>query len=75
MVPNNQMRKIIASRLQESKQTAPHFYLTVDCNIDTLLESRKALNALAGEGIKISVNDMVIRAAAMALIKVPAANA
>ena len=75
LVPNNQMRKIIASRLQESKQTAPHFYLTVDCNIDTLLESRKALNALAGEGIKISVNDMVIRAAAMALIKVPAANA
>ena len=75
LVPNNQMRKIIASRLQESKQTAPHFYLTIDCNIDTLLESRKALNALADEGIKISVNDMVIRAAAMALIKVPAANA
>ncbi|WP_438996296.1 pyruvate dehydrogenase complex dihydrolipoamide acetyltransferase [Candidatus Puniceispirillum sp.] len=75
LVPNNQMRKIIASRLQESKQTAPHFYLTVDCNIDILLESRKALNALAGEGIKISVNDMVIRAAAMALMKVPAANA
>lgn len=75
LVPNNQMRKIIASRLQESKKTAPHFYLTVDCNIDTLLESRKALNALADEGIKISVNDMVIRAAAMALMKVPAANA
>ncbi|ADE38450.1 pyruvate dehydrogenase complex dihydrolipoamide acetyltransferase [Candidatus Puniceispirillum marinum] len=75
LVPNNQMRKIIASRLQESKQTAPHFYLTIDCNIDTLLESRKALNALADEGIKISVNDMVIRAAAMALMKVPAANA
>ncbi|MDB2390092.1 pyruvate dehydrogenase complex dihydrolipoamide acetyltransferase [Alphaproteobacteria bacterium] len=75
LVPNNQMRKIIASRLQESKQTAPHFYLTVDCNIDTLLASRKALNALADEGVKISVNDMVIRAAAMALIKVPAANA
>ncbi|MGB2294799.1 MAG: pyruvate dehydrogenase complex dihydrolipoamide acetyltransferase [Candidatus Puniceispirillum sp.] len=75
LVPNNQMRKIIASRLQESKQTAPHFYLTIDCNIDTLLESRKALNALADEGVKISVNDMVIRAAAMALMKVPAANA
>jgi pyruvate dehydrogenase E2 component (dihydrolipoamide acetyltransferase) len=75
LLPNNQMRKIIASRLQESKQTAPHFYLTVDCNIDTLLESRKTMNEMADEGIKISVNDMVIRAAAMALIKVPAANA
>ena len=53
----------------------PHFYLTVDCVIDNLLEARKSLNAKAAEGIKISVNDMIIRAAAMALIAVPEANA
>ncbi|MDA8649747.1 pyruvate dehydrogenase complex dihydrolipoamide acetyltransferase [Alphaproteobacteria bacterium] len=75
LVANNQMRKAIASRLQDSKQQAPHFYLTVDCVIDNLLEARKALNANAAEGIKISVNDMIIRAAAMALIAVPEANA
>ena len=75
LVPNSQMRKIIASRLQESKQTAPHFYLTVDCEIDELLKARKSVNEMAPDGIKISVNDMVIRAAAMALKKVPAANA
>ena len=66
LVANSQMRKAIASRLQDSKQQAPHFYLTVDCVIDKLLEARKALNAKAAEGIKISVNDMIIRAAAMA---------
>ena len=75
LVANSQMRKVIANRLQESKQQAPHFYLTVDCMIDRLLEARGALNARAGEGIKISVNDMIIRAAAMALIAVPEANA
>ena len=75
LVANSQMRKTIASRLQDSKQQAPHFYLTVDCVIDNLLEARKALNAMAAEGIKISVNDMIIRAAAMALIAVPEANA
>ena len=73
--PNSQMRKIIAARLQESKTTAPHFYLTVDCEIDNLLESRRQMNDRAPEGVKISVNDLVIRAAAMALIKVPKANA
>jgi pyruvate dehydrogenase E2 component (dihydrolipoamide acetyltransferase) len=75
LVPNNQMRKVIAERLQQSKQTAPHFYLSVDCEIDALLAARKSMNVAADEGIKISVNDLVIRAAAMALIKVPAANA
>jgi pyruvate dehydrogenase E2 component (dihydrolipoamide acetyltransferase) len=75
LVANSQMRKVIAERLQQSKQTAPHFYLTVDCEIDRLLESRKQLNALAGDGVKISVNDLVIRAAAQALIQVPEANA
>ena len=75
LVANSQMRKVIAERLQQSKQTAPHFYLTVDCEIDQLLASRRQLNALAGDGVKISVNDLVIRAAAQALIKVPEANA
>jgi len=75
LVPNSQMRKIIAARLQESKQTAPHFYLTVDCEIDALLAARKSMNTIADEGVKISVNDLVIRAAAMALMKVPSANA
>ena len=73
--PNSQMRKIIAERLQQSKATAPHFYLTVDCEIDTLLESRRMMNDRAPEGVKVSVNDLIIRAAAMALIKVPKANA
>ena len=75
LVANSQMRKAIASRLQDSKQQAPHFYLTVDCVIDNLLEARKTLNTRAAEGIKISVNDMIIRAAAMALMAVPEANA
>ncbi len=75
LVANSQMRKAIASRLQDSKQQAPHFYLTVDCVIDNLLEARKTLNTRAAEGVKISVNDMIIRAAAMALMAVPEANA
>jgi pyruvate dehydrogenase E2 component (dihydrolipoamide acetyltransferase) len=72
---NSQMRKIIAARLQESKATAPHFYLTVDCEIDALLAARRQMNDQAPDGVKISVNDLIIRAAAMALIKVPKANA
>ena len=69
------MRKIIAQRLQESKANAPHFYLTVDCEIDTLLAARKVMNEQSPDDVKISVNDLVIRAAAMALVKVPKANA
>ncbi|MBT4934613.1 MAG: pyruvate dehydrogenase complex dihydrolipoamide acetyltransferase [Rhodospirillaceae bacterium] len=77
-VPNSTMRKIIASRLLESKQTVPHFYLSVDCQLDQLLAMRAKLNAAAPEGdggYKISVNDFVIRATALALRQVPAANA
>ena len=78
-VPHTTMRKVIARRLTESKREAPHFYLTVDCEIDRLLEVRKELNgrspAEGPEAYKISVNDFVIRAAALALRKVPAANA
>ena len=73
--PNSQMRKIIAQRLQESKANAPHFYLTVDCEIDTLLAARKVMNEQSPDDVKISVNDLVILAAAMALVKVPKANA
>ncbi len=68
------MRKTIAKRLTESKTTVPHFYMTVDCEVDNLLTVRKELNAKATEGVKVSVNDFVIRAAALALKKVPAAN-
>ncbi|MDG4719590.1 MULTISPECIES: pyruvate dehydrogenase complex dihydrolipoamide acetyltransferase [Thalassospira] len=73
-IPNSGMRKTIARRLSESKQQVPHFYLTVDCELDNLLATRKQLNEKAGDGIKISVNDFVIRAVSLALKKVPAAN-
>ena len=77
-VANSSMRKVVARRLSESKQQVPHFYLTVDCEIDKLLALRKELNDQSPDGdsaYKLSVNDLVIRAAAMALMKVPAANA
>lgn len=74
LMANSQMRQVIASRLQQSKQQAPHFYVTVDCQIDTLLAARRALNEKAPDGVKISLNDLVIRAAAMALMAVPDAN-
>jgi pyruvate dehydrogenase E2 component (dihydrolipoamide acetyltransferase) len=73
-IPNSGMRKTIARRLSESKQQVPHFYLTVDCELDNLLATRKQLNEKAGDGVKISVNDFVIRAVSLALKKVPAAN-
>jgi len=77
--PLDNMRKVIARRLVESKREAPHFYLTIDCRIDELLKLRAELNARSpeeGEGAyKLSVNDFVIRAAALALMRVPEANA
>jgi len=76
VLPLSNMRKVIAERMTESKQQVPHFYLTVDCEIDRLLEARKNLNARAKDGeFKISVNDMIIKAVAAALIEVPRANA
>jgi len=78
-IPHSAMRKVIARRLSESKREAPHFYLTVECDIDALLATRKQLNERSpadGPGAyRISVNDFIIRAAALALRKVPAANA
>ena len=73
--PLDGMRKIIAKRLSASNNNVPDFPLLVDCEIDALLAMRKELNAQAPEGVKVSVNDMLIRAAALALKHVPAANA
>ena len=72
--PLTAMRRVIARRLTESKQTVPHFYLTIDCEIDELLRVRAELNAKS-DAYRISVNDFVIRATALALRQVPAANA
>ncbi|MCX7337794.1 MAG: pyruvate dehydrogenase complex dihydrolipoamide acetyltransferase [Alphaproteobacteria bacterium] len=71
----NNMRKVIAKRLTESKQTVPHFYLTIDCNLDVLMEVRQQLNNRPNAKQKISVNDFIVRACALALIEVPEANA
>lgn len=76
-VANSTMRKVIARRLSDSKRDIPHYYLTIECNIDPLLELRGKLNARAGEGataFKLSVNDFVIRAVALALRAYPDAN-
>ena len=72
--PASTMRRVIAQRLQEAKREVPHFYLTVDCEVDALLETRAQLNERSDD-YTLSVNDFVIRAAALALRKVPAANA
>jgi pyruvate dehydrogenase E2 component (dihydrolipoamide acetyltransferase) len=69
------MRKTIARRLTESKQQVPHIYLTVDIRLDALLKLRADLNsALEARGVKLSVNDMLIKALAQALLQVPACN-
>ncbi|MCK9543256.1 MAG: 2-oxo acid dehydrogenase subunit E2 [Novosphingobium sp.] len=71
-IKHSMMRKTIARRLTESKQTVPHFYLKASCRIDALLAARKTINVEGQE--KVSVNDLVIRAIAMALLDVPDAN-
>ncbi len=69
------VRKVIARRLTESKQTVPHFYLTIDIRLDPLLELRAQLNkSLEPDGVKLSVNDLLIKALARALIRVPQCN-
>jgi pyruvate dehydrogenase E2 component (dihydrolipoamide acetyltransferase) len=75
LLPLSNMRRTIARRLTEAKQQVPHFYLTIDCTIDRLLEMRAELNRRGGEKVKLSVNDFVIKAVALALRRVPAANA
>ena len=80
-VPLDGMRKTIAKRLTEAMQVAPHFYLTVDCELDALMKLRETLNASAGKDkdgkplFKLSVNDFVIKAMGLALTRVPTANA
>ncbi len=79
-VPHDGMRKTIARRLAEAKQTIPHFYLTVDCELDALLALREQINAAAPRdkdgkpAYKVSVNDFIIKALALALQRVPDAN-
>ncbi len=75
-IPNNNIKKITAKRLLESKTTVPHFYLSIDCRIDDLLKVRETLNKAAGKdaAYKLSVNDFVVKACAMALKAYPAAN-
>ncbi|TMJ90888.1 MAG: pyruvate dehydrogenase complex dihydrolipoamide acetyltransferase [Alphaproteobacteria bacterium] len=79
-VPHDNIRKVIARRLLEAKLTIPHFYLTLDCRIDKLLAAREEINAAAPKdkdgtpAYKISVNDFVIKALALALQRVPDAN-
>ena len=79
VVPHDGMRRVIAERLTQSKQTIPHFYLTIDCRLDTLLAARERINAAAPKegprAYKLSVNDFVIKALALALQQVPGANA
>lgn len=79
VVPHDGMRKVIAQRLTQSKQTIPHFYLTIECVLDELLRARTRMNANAPKegdrAYKLSVNDFIIKALALALQQVPAANA
>ena len=75
LVPLNGIQKVVAKRLADSNNNVPDFPLTIDCEIDELLKMRKELNAQAPEGVKVSVNDMLIRASALALKHVPEANA
>jgi len=81
VVPHDNVRKVIARRLLEAKLTIPHFYLTVDCDIGKLLAAREEINAAAPKdkdgkpAYKISVNDFIIKALALALQRVPEANA
>lgn len=74
-VEASRFRRVAAERLTKSKQTVPHYYLTADCVVDTMLAMRESINARAKDGeYKISVNDFVIKAAAAALRKVPEVN-
>ncbi|KAI4877921.1 hypothetical protein NFI96_017414 [Prochilodus magdalenae] len=74
-IPISNIRRVIAQRLMQSKQTIPHYYLSVDINMDQVLELRKELNAeVKADNIKLSVNDFIIKASALACLKVPEAN-
>jgi pyruvate dehydrogenase E2 component (dihydrolipoyllysine-residue acetyltransferase) len=74
-VPHDSMRKAIARRLTAAKMLIPHFYLTIECRIDNLAATRARLNEAGAGGYKLSVNDFIVKAAALALMRVPEANA
>jgi pyruvate dehydrogenase E2 component (dihydrolipoamide acetyltransferase) len=76
-IPHDSMRKAIAKRLTSAKALIPHYYLTIECNLTSLMATRAALNAAAGKNAayKLSVNDFVVKASAMALMKHPDVNA
>lgn len=74
-IPLSSIRNVIAKRLLQSKQTIPHYYLTVDIKMDEVLKLRKKLNSMTEkDGIKLSVNDFIVKATALASKKVPEAN-
>ncbi|XP_028666069.1 dihydrolipoyllysine-residue acetyltransferase component of pyruvate dehydrogenase complex, mitochondrial [Erpetoichthys calabaricus] len=74
-IPISNIRRVIAQRLMQSKQTIPHYYLSVDVNMDNILEMRRELNEeVKSQNIKLSVNDFIIKASALACLKVPEAN-
>jgi pyruvate dehydrogenase E2 component (dihydrolipoamide acetyltransferase) len=79
VVPHDNMRKTIAARLTQAKSTIPHFYLTIDCELDNLLDARHRLNMSSpkdeSKAYRLSVNDFIIKALGLALMSVPAANA
>jgi pyruvate dehydrogenase E2 component (dihydrolipoamide acetyltransferase) len=79
LIPHNRMRRTVATRLTEAKSVIPHFYVMMDCRIDAALDLRKEINNLASEDdgppVRISLNDFLIKALALALMRVPAANA
>jgi len=72
--PNSNVRKVISNRLLEAKQTIPHYYLTIECRVDKLMKIREELNAKADGKFKLSVNDFVVKASALALKKQPVLN-
>lgn len=74
-IPVSGIRSTIAKRLLQSKQTIPHYYLTIECNVEKLLKLRSRFNkTLEKDGVKLSVNDFIIKAVATASKKVPEAN-
>lgn len=79
VVPHDNMRQIIAARLVQAKQTIPHFYITIDCELDELLDARRRLNMRSpkdeAHAYRLSVNDFIIKAMGLALRRVPKANA
>lgn len=75
LVPHSNIRKIIAKRLLDSKQTIPHFYLSIECVLDKLMDLRGQMNDVSSEMYKLSVNDFIIKASALAMKDVPEVNA